>query len=180
MNTVNARLAHRYALAFLDVYGATMQEHDFIALRSAFNFLLNNADIFFFLTLAHISTDEKKRVVMKFINKFKLIPSFERLCMLLIEHRRMGLLKDVLRSLLWEYQERYKKFFFTVASSHTLSPDAQNIVQNFLHAQLKRDVIIEYTIDKSLIAGIKIIGDTFYWEYSIARQLNKIKQAIIA
>ncbi len=175
MNITNIHLARRYAIAFLRLYGNTIDSQAFLTIKNTYQFLQLHPEIMFFLSRPMISDEEQKICLKKLTQKFSLLPEFERLVELLIEHRRTYLFNDILRSLLWEYQIMFNTILFFVTSSHALSKVELDSIKNFLEKTSGALVIIEHTIDKSLIAGIKIISDMLCWEYSINRQLNRIE-----
>lgn len=118
------------------------------------------------------------RVATEALAKFQLEGSFIRLVKLLATHKRIFLIHDVLKQLCEEYKLRNKITSFVISSSHDLKAEELSEITQFLVRLTNHEIMSDYKIDKSLIAGIRLQSNTGIWEYSIRKQLAQMQQLI--
>lgn len=88
------------------------------------------------------------------------------------------MLDEVIKKILFLHRQQEKKYHFVVSSSHELSREERQRIEEFIMAQIENHISTTFVVDKSLISGIRIKGKRFLWERSIAKQLRNIKQKL--
>ena len=172
-------LAKKYAKAFLNVFMDALSWDDIQVINKAQQFLVKNKRITYMLKMPVIDKMIKRQGLAIVCARFALPASIEQLIDLLLEHKRSFLFGTVLRSIVKLYKQRARIMVCIMSSSHELSADEQKSAQQFLARQTGYDIIYEYTIDKALIAGMRLQSDTIRWEHSIAKQLHDMRLSLI-
>lgn len=171
-------IAKRYAHAFLNVF--SLSSADVQKLNNAINFLQQHPEIATFLKIPlldpHIKLEALKESVIK---KFDLPASFDLIVELLIHKKRSELLLPVLEQIKKDYQDQQNIKLFTISSSAELADEQKKVLEQYLISTTGATIDARYTIDKKLIAGIRMQSDELQWEYSIAKQLKKIRASLI-
>lgn len=67
----------------------------------------------------------------------------------------------------------------TVASSCELLDEQRKSIESFIARHVSGKKSYTYTVDPSLIAGVRIYSDTILWEVSIEKQLRDLYHAAI-
>lgn len=171
-------IAKRYARAFLNVF--YLSSADIQKLNNAINFLQQHPEIATFLKIPlldpHIKLEALKESVIK---KFDLPASFDLIVELLIHKKRSELLLHVLEQIEKDYQDQQNIKLFTISTSTELVDEQKKVLEQYLISNTDATIDAHYTIDKKLIAGIRMQSDELQWEYSIAKQLKKIRASLI-
>jgi ATP synthase F1 delta subunit len=174
MIVLESKIAKKYAIAFINVYKNECSPEYTDTLKKFSNFI--DRDRIFQATLAvpSLSKKMKKTLVEHVSEKQNLSKGTERLIFLLLKDKRIDLLNEVIKKILFLCQQREKKYHFNVTTSHELSSDEQEKVLSFIKSKITNRVTASFKINKSLISGIKIESRTFFWERSIESQLKNI------
>ena len=97
---------------------------------------------------------------------------------ILIQTRRSGQAELLASDIAWELEGRGKVATAQVISAHQLSDTLRSQITSFVKKQAKVDeVIIDSTIDSSVIGGVRIETAAHGWDQTIKRQLNDIQEA---
>ena len=122
-----------------------------------------------------VSFEKKITLIERMLAAYKVMPEVMRLMKLLLVDKREILVSPVLDMLCSSYLKRAGIVMCTLLSSHALTEHERSIVQQFIAHQVGYRIIYDYKVDPALIAGIKVVSDTFMWEYSVARQLREVE-----
>lgn len=175
MNIHDQILANRYAAAFLNRYVDTITIEDYFHIKNAYDFLHNHREILIYFKLPRVE-EEKQEALKKLFTEFNLPESLHKLIDLLSKHQRLFLLKNVFYALLEIYCKRKGLIEFNVQSSHQLNGEQLDAIKKFLEKKTKRSILYNKTINKNLIAGIRLLSNELLWEHSVAQQLRKAEQ----
>lgn len=171
-------IAKRYARAFLNVF--SLNSLDLKNLDNAINFLRQHPEIITFLKIPLLASQIKLEALKESIVKsFELPASFDAIIELLVRKKRSELLLHVLEQIKNDYQEQHAIQQFLISSSSELSDEQKKVLENYLKDVTSATIITNYDIDKKLIAGLRMQSDERQWEYSIAKQLKKIRASLI-
>jgi F-type H+-transporting ATPase subunit delta len=171
-------IAKRYAHAFLNVFSLSFA--DVQKLNNAINFLQQHPEIATFLKIPLLDPQIKLEALKEsVIKKFDLPASFDLIVELLIHKKRSELLLQVLEQIKKDYQDQQNIKLFTISSSTELADEQKKVLEQYLISTTDATIDARYTIDKKLIAGIRMQSDELQWEYSIAKQLKKIRATLI-
>ena len=180
MNVNQDIIAFKYAHAFYNLYGNDLSEHDFWHIRSAASSLKYIPGVLFFLTLVGIEVDTRKKMIQLLLKKLKLPETFLRLIELLMQHKRIGLLPQVLHACVDIYQRKNRALLFTMTTPIPVSSDDdKKEIESFLQRLSGCHILAEYTIDKKLIAGMRALNKNYLWEYSIESKMWSITNSLV-
>lgn len=168
------RLSRKYAQAVLNVFGALISRQDIVHVEHIITFLEQHKKALFFLRLSHIDLEVKARALEKLFDDLSDKKPFMALVLLLLQENRGHLIYGALCELVRLYYEAHKIMPCEITTSHPISAEVLDKVQQFLARQTGNDIIYTYTRDASLIAGIRAQSKTILWEHSIRKQLREL------
>jgi len=179
MIITESKIAKKYASAFLNVYGKHFSPSLVEKLGAFKNFVTTNHLYQTTLNIPSLPKKTKKLIIDHVSTKLSLPDFVTLLVVLLLKDKRIDLLGEILKKILFLHDQRESKHHFVVASSHELSEQERNKVISFIKLQIENKVKTSFAIDKSLISGIRITGNTLRWERSIAKQLRDTEQKLL-
>ncbi len=172
------RLASRYAKAFLNCFGKQLDSLDFELLKKAQTFFKARKQVCFFLQLSLLNEAVKKKAVDQIRIELGLAEPFNKLIMLLVQHKRAFLIDVVFAEIIKEAQNRLKAATFVVRFTGALTQDQKKKIVKFLERATQKTVTCLYRQDPTLIAGLRLQSDQFLWEASIKSRLNRIRSSL--
>lgn len=172
MKNVHDILARKYAQAFLNCFGEEINRDQFKALCDLEFFFRSNKKILYFLSLSNIDLSIKKSLMHTLFDQFGVAQHCDRLVNTLLSGKRGQLLHAVLKKIIVLYKQQKGIVSFLITSPYSLSSAQIAVIQQFLAHTSGFDIIYEYAVDKSLIAGIRMQSEILLWEYSIGKQLG--------
>ena len=179
MTAAEAIVARKYAKAYMRVFGPELSLPGYQALDQLYSFMGQNRRIPFFLTLASIDASIKMRELQKLFEKFEAPSSLNRLVKVLLDDDRGGLLVQIIKQIILLYEQQRGLGAFMVASSCELDGKEVAAIQQFLERTTDLDILCNYKIDKTLIAGLRLQSDTHFWEYSVRKHLQRMQLPLI-
>ena len=175
----NEKIARRYARAYLNVFQKLLSVGDIAALESLVALLKKNRIILAYLVVPRWSNQEKKIFLTALFTQLKICPSFKKLTFVLLQHRSIELLTDIAEYVLFEDRKRHGKQEFAVTSSHLLSVTEQQLVIDYLVTMTSCSIDAVFTIDPTLIYGIKLQSESFQFDNSVAKKLKEARQNLL-
>jgi len=172
----NVSVSRNYALAFLNSFQDELTPEDFLKIRTVLQFWDEHKKIFHFLNVPGFERQKKMEALEKILNKLDAPDSLKELIFLLVRHGRASLIRTVLEKVCSLYKERKNILFFTITSSHNVSEEERAVVQQFLAHKTGKTILYDWSIDTSLIAGIRCLSETLEWEHSICKQLDDLRK----
>ena len=169
-------VSHKYARAFLNVYHGTLTSEMIDAIQQMCEFLRAHHRVVFFLKLSVLDEEIKIRGLHMLCDRYGLGESVRALIALLQQHRRLYLITDVLCHVRDAFLVDQNIESFCVTCASELTDEQEKTIHTFLSAQLSREVICCFTVDRSLIAGVRAQGANYMWERSVAQQLRNVRQ----
>ncbi len=177
-------VAKRYADALADVVtqsGSPLQPETALAELRKFNELLAGShELQEALSTPAVPTGRKKAVVGRFAQSLQLSPIARNFLYVLVDHRRIGSLPEIIECFEATVDERlgFARAEVTAASELT---EAQ---RNLLNAELERltgkRIRMRFAIDGSLIGGVTArIGSTIY-DGSVRGRLESLERRLSA
>jgi F-type H+-transporting ATPase subunit delta len=171
------RIAKRYAQAFLNLYVKKMDRESMENTLILADFLDKHRSVFYYLYVASKDADITNELLRLFEDA-QLPKEFTALIDLLIEDKRVFLFSRVLRQIHDLYLRRMNVVQFTIESAVTLTEDERGQVKVFLEHQTRKEIRATYKVDPSLIAGLRVYSDTLGFEYSIRKELAKLRSPL--
>ena len=178
-NDKNILAAKRYAEALVDFGKAEKISYVSIAtdLANIQTILSKSSDLYATLTNPLISNEDKEEIIENVFTKDidTLIINFLKI---LVEKNRFNLIYDVIQVYNSMLDDINGIARIEVTSAVELNDIEQADVQAKLASKLKKQIVIKYKIDKSIIAGLIIkMGDNII-DMSVARKLEDYKMAL--
>ncbi len=170
----DAYVARRYAQAFMNLYGSRLEARDRDALVSLATFLMDHKQILFLFKVGYIADDVQDKALDSLLSKFN-VQVIEPIARLLLRSGRVFLLAGVATYICTLYDARHTLQRFKCITSHALTAQAQQRIQDFLVTNLGGTVEYTCSIDKKLIAGLRLLSPTHLWEYSLAKQIRLLE-----
>lgn len=179
-NSVNSALiSNRYAQAFYTLYRDQILHNDFKSLVQLVAYFRKNPSLISLLKVPIIPNAEKRQGMVDFlITRNKLPNCFERLIDLLIKDNRLYLIAQVLNEIEKKYKDEYELINVKVTSSYPLTGDEQEAIIHFIARLSGKKPTAHFVQDPSLIAGVRIVNNTFVWECSVKKQLATIQRCL--
>lgn len=177
MNELELVLAKRYARAFVAAFG--VEQAWIQSLQELARVLADHRSILVMLTVPRISAEKKLSALENVFGNLPCAHALSSLVKLLIRDKRIMLFKVIIEYIVAEYYTSLGIVACTVVSSHALSGEYRKAIRPFLNRTFGKDTQQVYKVDRTLIAGIRIVSDTAYWEYSIRKQLQSMKIALV-
>ena len=170
-------LVKRYTQGLAD---ALKDEPEFIAIsRELTEFLeLLSAHSLLKETLASpfVAARKKTQVIREVLVRSSFTDKPSRFILLLLEHKRLELLEDILRELPVLWNERRGVTTFEVRSAVTLAKSQKQRLQEELERLEGRPVFLRYSIDPALVAGFALQKGNVIYDASLRGHLAKIQQ----
>ena len=171
-------VANRYANALADVVTAPSsgaRPEDILGeLRSFEAGLRDSAELHNALTSPAVPPARKRAVVGKIADALKLSRVARNFLYVLIDHRRIAALADVLHSFEITVDERLGFARAEVSSARELSDSQRSAITAQLERMTGKRVRMRYAVDPSLIGGVVArIGSTVY-DGSVRGQLDSL------
>lgn len=167
-------IADKYAIAFINVYGTKLTFDDILKIEQASLFLQHHNRALFLLRVPMIKRHVKEARLQDFCDRLGLVAPIGHIIRVLLEHQRIQLLEHVFTALVYHYKKRYTIKDITVKSSIELPNEYRQQITRCIDQKIPGTKIYHYTVDPTLIAGIRIQSDTFVWEFSIDKRLREI------
>ena len=123
-------------------------------------------------------TDEQKAELLNIIKEnSKQDLRVINLLTLLVDRGRLSLLEDIVEALGLEWDKRNKVEKLKVVSVIPLSISQKEKLTKTLSDSFNKEIILEEEIDKTLIAGIKLVRGTINYDFSLSANLNKLRES---
>jgi len=169
-------VSRKYAKAFLNMYEDQISVELFNNIKKLEAFFHDHKKVVYLLSIPNILPETKEKLLGELFQKFNLDALLQPLIHLLSKSKRLFLIDDILKHIRLLYKERKDIMRFNITSSHEISNQDLEIIENFLAYKTKKTIISTHWIDKSLVAGIRLQSGTLLWEYSIDKQCETLRK----
>jgi len=170
-------VAKKYAQAFLRVFASEISLADVGKIEIAQRSMQQNQKILFFLQLPQFDDAQRLSLIEDLVGHFALPQECVRILLLLVTHNRSFLIPEVLSFIVSLYKEAAGVVDFVVKSSDDLNQAQKEKIKIFLNDSSGKKCQCSYVIDKKLIAGIRAQSVEYIWEYSVRKQLARLRAA---
>ncbi|MBI2353092.1 ATP synthase F1 subunit delta [Candidatus Dependentiae bacterium] len=172
-------IAKKYALAYLNKYQNDLLSEDMIAFNEVYLFFNQHHN---FTQLLNIMNTDKKimnKLFEKICHHFFLPESAKLLMELLVKHRRLNYLNDVIQDICCLYKIRKNIEMVSISSADELSAETVKELETFFERESQKKVETILSVDKALIAGVRLQSNFLLWDYSVAARLRELRQKLI-
>jgi len=178
MNDERQTVARRYAQAVLNYCAPTYDTVTHV--WHIGSYFYQHSVSAFFLRISSISSDDKIGIILRVVREQGVssdaaIDLMTRILHLLKRDGRLSLFMHVCILLYKEYQYRHNIQSCAVVVSHDVDMSTIQPVISWLEQRVHRTLEPYYQVDDRIIAGIRVRGETFYWEDSVARDIREMK-----
>jgi ATP synthase F1 delta subunit len=173
-------LAKKYAEAILNLYFDSLNEECIENFATLERFIRCNKKFLAYLSVAAIDIKEREKMLVEMVERISsrlsiFCYTIKRIVLVLLKHKRIELLGDVIRQIIKQFRIRKKILPCKIETSHEISKANERQLVSFFDKITKRDLCIEFEVNKSLICGVRVKSDFFLWESSIDKTLKRIK-----
>ncbi|HSW73982.1 MAG TPA: F0F1 ATP synthase subunit delta [Candidatus Limnocylindria bacterium] len=172
-------LAHKYAQAFINIYGNQLQEKDAQALAALSGYLHDHHIIVFYLGLSLIPLDAKQKATALLLADISCAPAVTSLFNLLFKDARITIVPQILHDIVTLYYQCNGIVPFVITTSHAISSQALATIADFIAQRVGRRITFTSKVDPSLIAGVRALSETLLWDYSLRKQLKNVSLSLI-
>jgi len=174
-------LAKKYAAAYLRCYRDELSDEKLERLAFFERFLATHKGVLLSLTIPTLTIEAQTHILQKMADHFHVTEGLQKLIALLIRHKRLVLLRFVLRLVHDLYYQGKGIIFFTISSSHALSAEEKQQLLAFTHSIMGSSIQVRaiFAVEPEMIAGIRIKSDIYLWERSINKLLHQVQQTMI-
>ena len=175
-----AAVNSRYARAFVDVVlddkldaGKTSLE-----LRTLSATLESSLDLRRIWESPSIEAEEKRKLLDAIVQREGLSRPVRNFAAVLIDHRRIGHLPEIVRAFQQEMDARLGIEEVAVTSSRDLSPEERSALERQVELMTGKKVRAAYAVDRGILGGAVLkMGSTIY-DGSVLGQLRKLREAL--
>ena len=171
-------LARRYARAYLELFFDTIPVASYKAFERAADLFVKKPRLGFLLDLGVIDRDLKIKEVDRIAQLCGLPTSCEKLVVLVVDHKRGSLLGEIFAQIADLYKHRAKIDDCYVTSSISLSDKEKKEVESGFEQQTGVTLNFEYSVDPSLIAGMRCQTTALLWEDSVDQRLRRLENVL--
>ena len=178
---MNGAVASRYAAALADVALeqkiADRVKSDLAAFAEAFS---SSPDLRNFLESPAVARDAKQKVIENLGARMDLAPAVRNFVHLLVDHRRMEMLREIQQAFLGELNNRLGIAEAEVTSARELSAAERQQLTAAIERRTGKKIEARFREDRSLVGGAVVrVGSTVY-DGSVREQLTRLRQQLEA
>ncbi|MCB9493305.1 MAG: ATP synthase F1 subunit delta [Epsilonproteobacteria bacterium] len=173
-------IARKYALAFFVHYSDQVDSITIEKLQAILKYIKIRKDIFAYINLSTVPEEEKNNIRKTVIDTLGLGYGFKQLMKILYRHKRIHLLSDVIKHIVYLYHKQNDIVIFNVLTSHPITDGERAAIEQFIERNVPgKHASINFSVNKNLISGIRIKSDSLFWENSIAKQLKDLERSLL-
>lgn len=140
--------------------------------------LEDNPEVIYFFRAVKIAKKEKKEFIDKvFENSFD--KEMRNFLKLLIDKGRITSAPDILKAFISKANESLNIEEAIVYSARTLKEEDLERIKKALEIKTKKTILIKNRIDKSLLAGIKVVIGNNVTDVSMKYKIDKMREALL-
>jgi F-type H+-transporting ATPase subunit delta len=173
---IDRNISQKYAKAFMAIFPKAITFADIGKINTAHKFLQNHKQTLLFLQLPRFNQETKKSMVLDLLGHFSLPEQLSAIITLLIKHDRAPYIPDVLLCINQLYKKQTNSMTFSCKSAHALTEKQIETIKQFLGNLVHKNIIAEPSLDRSLIAGLRLQSNEYLWEYSIRKHLQTLHE----
>jgi F-type H+-transporting ATPase subunit delta len=174
--------ATRYARALFDVAVKERADLDQIERQLAdfITLIAQHADLEQALLNPVVPATRKRAALAELVGRLGLVPVLGKLLVLLAERDRLSLLGDLLTAYRERLQDHRQVVRAVVTTAVPLAADRLEQIGQRLEQVTGRTVLITPEVDPAILGGVVARVGSLLFDGSVARQLSKIRDALVA
>lgn len=175
----NQVLVRKYAQGLVQ---AVKEKPEFEAvraeLRSFLDLYAGQAELRSALASPFMNAPKKARILEEVLVRSRAGEKTARFLSLLLEHKRMDLLKDIVDILPESWNEKLGILTFEVTSVVVLTDEQKARLRGALEAVEKNPVNLVFRIDPGIVGGLSLKKGHIVYDVSVQGHLNQLKERI--
>lgn len=175
----NQILVKRYGQGLV---GALKNEAEYQAvmadLSDFLNLLLTREELWQALCLPILATSKKIQIAKDILARKSYPEKTAKFLLLLLEHKRLDLLKEIVRDLPVFWKSKQGIVTFEVRSVVPLSDSQKKKLEKELELLEKKPVYLTYSIDSELVGGLYLRKGNVVYDVSLRGYLARLKEII--
>lgn len=174
-----SEVAARYSRALFDIAMDQKQSKQVLEqIRSLNNLFAKDQEISSFFQSPLVKVEDKERILSKAISGMGLIDEVDSFVRLLAKKGRLSLFNQILEEFQNLTDQENQVTRGVVSSAATLSPEDRHAVETKVSSYIKKNVILVYKEDETLLGGLVARVGSFTFDDSLATHLNRIKEEL--
>lgn len=113
------------------------------------------------------------------IKSLPLLQETQTLLQILIKNKKLYIIKDLFLAIKKEFLQSNKITLVEIKSSKSLNMNEAESIKIHLETKLKKNVVVEQTVDESLIGGFTLLFDSLYLDFSKKAKILKIRTCFL-
>jgi F-type H+-transporting ATPase subunit delta len=175
----SALVAARYARALFNLAKEkNEQDSIFAQMRVIDDALSLEKDIMEFVHSPLIRPADKEKAVSGLTGKVRLSDTLKNFLLLLAKKNRLDLFPEVMNSYQQINDESHGVTRGTVRSAHPLAPEERARIERLVGKATKKQVILTYKEDPSLLGGLVAEVGSFTFDDSLSAHLTRINEQL--
>ena len=179
VKTFSGETAERYALALFELASESSElETIEKKIKSLLEICRGNFDFLTFLKNPTYKIESQQKIFKDISNIMNLNSTLKNFLQFIIIKRRIYFLDKILEKFI-KLNAKKGIIEATLISSKALSNDEKNKISDQISKSIRSNVNFSFSIDKSLISGVRIQVGSLMVENSVSNKLKRIKQTMI-
>jgi F-type H+-transporting ATPase subunit delta len=173
-------IASRFARALADILNTPEAADDAVVKLRAFQEMqLSSPELSSILISPAVPARKKRAVVARFTDQMGFSPVLRNFLYVLIDHRRTGMLGEILTSLEAQLDERRGIVRAEIQSARPLEEGQRQAVEAALGRATGKQVFGKYAVDEALIGGLVARVGSRLYDGSVRGQLQAMRVRLV-
>ncbi len=142
------------------------------------SFLSKNPNLNKLLSGKTLSSQQRSSMLMELCEIFKVQERLVEFLLLVSKNKRFYLLKKITESFQRKVDEEFSRVRVIVKCASNPSKENKKSMEDMLTISWKKNIIVSYELDESLIGGVSIFCDNVCFDSSIAAQLKNLRKIL--
>jgi F-type H+-transporting ATPase subunit delta len=175
-----AAIASRYARALVEVILAQKVDAEVARqqLRSIVEAVHESDELRRVWESPAISPEQKRAVLDAIAKQIELVKPIRNFIAVLIDHRRIGMLDDMLRQFETELDAQLGFTEVEISSARPLSPEEKRELESRVESMTGKKVRTRYVSNPALRGGVMVRAGSTIYDGSVRGQLEKMRQEL--
>jgi F-type H+-transporting ATPase subunit delta len=176
-------IATRYARALADIVfspGAEVSPQQALEDLKSFESLVSSSVDFKTILMSPAASAPKKRaIVSRFAAALPISTIIKNFLLVVVDHRRIGLLKEIRQSLETQIDERTGVIRAEIHSARSLEQGEQLAIEGALTRMTGKQIRSQYAVDPDLIGGVTARVGSRMFDGSVRGQLAGMRRKLV-
>lgn len=172
-------VSKKYAQAYIKEYQDTLGIDEVKNFKVVIQFFRQHHNFLSIMSILVGKEDGFENLLHELQSHFLLPKSIKKLISVLVEHKKLHILAQVLQDIYCLYMLNNNLLEVTITTAEPLEEEQKQRFEEFFKKLSGKNIMSNVILDESLIAGIRMQSDLFLWEYSIKSRIAKISRNML-